>query len=65
MVGMSFSDIFNQLKELEKRFNEIRYPPEATFQPSFSFKVRKAEQDSLQNHLPDFEIDEFFNRVEQ
>lgn len=62
---MSFADIFNQLKELEKRFNEISYPPEATFQPSFSFKVRKAEQDCLQYHLPVFEIDEFLEKVEQ
>ena len=41
------AEIFNQLKELEKKFNEIKYPPEAAFQPSFSFKIRKAEQDSL------------------
>ena len=62
---MAFAEIFNQLKEFEKKFNEIKYPPEAAFQPSFSFKIRKAEQDSLQHHLPAFEIDEFFEKVEQ
>jgi len=65
MMGMVFAEIFNQLKELEKKFNEISYPPEATFQPSFSLKIRKAEQDCLQNHLLVFEIDEFFDNIEQ
>lgn len=64
-MGMAFAEIINQLKELEKRFNEISYPPEATFQPSFSLKIRKAELDCLQHHLPVFEIDEFFEKVEQ
>ena len=62
---MEFAEIFNQLKELEKKFNEVKYPPETAFQPSFSFKIRKAEQDSLHHHLPAFEIDELFEKVEQ
>jgi len=64
-MGMTFLEIFIHLKELEKRFNEISYPPEATFQPSFSFKIRKAEKDCLQCHLPAFEIEEFLEKVEQ
>jgi hypothetical protein len=64
-MGMAFAEIFNQLKEFEKKFNEIKYPPEAAFQPLFSFKIRKAEQYSLQHHLPAFEIAEFFEKVEQ
>ena len=62
---MTLVDIFNQLKELEIKFNEINYPSEATFQPSFSFKIRKAEEDCLNHHLPAFEIDEFLRKVEQ
>ena len=61
---MAFAEIFNQLKELEKKFNEIRYPPDYAFQPSFSYKIRKAEQDSLQHQLPSFEIEELFKQVE-
>ncbi len=64
-MGMTLSEIFYQLKELEIKFNEINYPPENTFQPSFFFKIRKAEQDCLQHNLPAFEIDEFLKKVEQ
>jgi hypothetical protein len=64
-MGMTFAEIFKQLKELEKKFNEIKYPPEATFQPSFSSKIRKAERDCLQYNLPEFEIEEFLGNVEQ
>ncbi len=62
---MTLSEIFNQLKELEIKFNEISYPIEATFQPSFSLKIHKAEQDCLQHSLPAFDIDEFLEKVEQ
>ncbi len=64
-MGMALAEIFNQLKELEKKFNEIKYPPETAFQPSFSLKIRKAEQDSLHYHLPAIEIDEVFKKVER
>jgi len=64
-MGMTFAEIFYHLKELEKRFNEIKYPPEATFQPSFSSKIRKAERDCSQYSLPEFEIEEFLEKVEQ
>ena len=64
-MGMIFAEIFNQLKELEKRFNEISYPPETAFQLSFSFKIRKAEQDCLQHYLRVFEIDDFLEKVEK
>lgn len=64
-MGMALAEIFNQLKELEKKFNEIKYPSEDTFQPSFSCKIRKADQDSLQHQLPSFEIEELFKQVEQ
>lgn len=59
------AEIFNQLKELEKKFNEIKYPPEAAFLPSFVSKIRKAERDSLLHHLPAFELDELFEKVEE
>jgi hypothetical protein len=62
---MAFAEIFNQLRELEKKFNEIKYPPEDTFQPSFSLKIRKAEQDSLQYQFSAFEIEELFKQVEK
>ena len=62
---MVFAEIFNQLKELEKKFNEIKYPPETTFQPSFSLKIRKAEHDSLHHRLPALEINEVFKKVEE
>jgi len=62
---MILAEVFNQLKELEKKFNETKYPPEAAFQPSFSFKIRKAERDSLLHHLPAFELDELFEKVEE
>ncbi len=62
---MTLTEIFNQLKELEKKFNEIKYPPEAAFQPSFSYKIRKAEQDSLIHRMPAFELDELFEKVEE
>ncbi|WP_292372650.1 hypothetical protein [Methanosarcina sp. UBA411] len=61
---MTLTEIFNQLRELEKKFNEIKYPPEATFQSSFASKIRKAEQDSLVHRLPVFELDELFEKVE-
>lgn len=61
---MAFAEILNQLKEFEKKFNEIKYPPEAAFQPSFSSKIRKAEQDSFKHHLPAFELDELLEKVE-
>lgn len=64
-MGMVFAEIFNQLKELEKKFNEIKYPPEDAFQPSFINKIRKAGQDSLQHQLPAFEIEELFKQVEK
>ena len=28
---MTFAEIFNQLKELETKFNEVSYPPENAF----------------------------------
>lgn len=62
---MTLADIFNQLKELETKFNEVSYPPETAFHPSFSFKIRKAEKDCLQHDLPAFDIDEFLKKVEQ
>ncbi|WP_281085406.1 hypothetical protein [Methanosarcina acetivorans] len=65
LMGMTFTEIFYHLKELEKRFNEIKYPPEATFQPSFSSKIRKAERYCSKYNLPEFEIEEFFEKVEQ
>ena len=57
-MGMLLAEVFDQLKELEKKFNEIKYPPEAAFQPSFSLKIQKAEQ-------PAFEFDELFEKVEE
>lgn len=62
---MTLGQIFNQLKELEIKFNEISYPPEFSFQPSFSFKIQKAEKDCLKHHLPEFEVEEFIRKVEQ
>lgn len=62
---MTLAEIFNQLKELEIKFNEISYPPEAAFQPYFSFKIRKTEQDCMKYNLPVFEIEEFLEKVEQ
>lgn len=62
---MTLAEIFNQLKELETKFNEISYPPEASFQPSFSSKIRKAEKDCLHHRLPDFEFEEFLEKVEK
>jgi hypothetical protein len=63
-MGMAFAEIFNQLKELEKKFNEIKYPPEDAFQPSFSNKIRKTDQDSLQTQLDVFELEELFKQIE-
>jgi hypothetical protein len=65
LVSVMLAEIFNQLKELEKKLNEIKYPPEAAFQPSFSLKIKKAEQDSLFHRLPAFELDELFEKVEE
>lgn len=62
---MTLVQIFNQLKELETKFNETIYPPETSFQPSFSSKIRKAEKDCLQHNLPEFEIEEFLEKVEK
>ncbi|MPM92280.1 hypothetical protein SDC9_139415 [bioreactor metagenome] len=62
---MTLSQIFNQLKELEIKFNEISYPPETSFQPLFSSKIRKAEQDCLRHNLSAFHINEFLKKVEQ
>ena len=64
-VYMILAQIFNHLKELEIKFNEISYPPETSFQPSFSSKIRKAEKDCLQHNLPEFEIEEFLEKVEK
>lgn len=64
-MSMLLEEVFNQLKELEKKFNEVKYPPEAAFQPSFASKIRKAEQDSLLRNLPAFELDELFEKVEE
>ncbi len=64
-MGMALAEIFNQLKDLEKKFNEIKYPSEDAFQPSFSVKIRKADQDSIQHELAAFEIEEFFKQVEK
>lgn len=58
-------EIFSQLKDLEKKFNEIKYPPETAFQPSFASKIRKAEKDSLLHNLPAFEFNELFEKVEE
>ena len=63
-MGMAFAEIFNQLKELEMKFNEIKYPPEDAFQPSFLNKIRKTDQDSLQTQLDVFEIEELFKQIE-
>jgi hypothetical protein len=62
---MTLAEIFNQLKDLETKFNEISYPPESAFQPYFSFKIRKAEKDCLQHRLPRYEIEEFLKKVEK
>ncbi|WP_048043540.1 hypothetical protein [Methanosarcina mazei] len=62
---MTFAEIFNQLKELETKFNEVSYPPENAFLPSFSFKIRKAEKDCLQHDLPAIDVDDFLKKVEQ
>jgi hypothetical protein len=65
LMDMVLAGIFDQLKELEKKFNEIKYPPEATFQPLFCSRTRKAARDSLEYNFPEFEIDEFFRKVEK
>lgn len=62
---MTLAQIFNQLKELEIKFNEISYPPESAFQLSFYFKILKANKDCVHHNLPEFEIEEFFKKVEQ
>jgi hypothetical protein len=61
---MTLAEIFNQLKELETKFNEITYPSETAFKPSFSFKIRKAEKDCSQHCLPRYEIEKYFEKVE-
>lgn len=62
---MVYAEIFNQLKELEKKFNEIKYPQDHAFQPSFLNKIRKAEQDNQQHILSAYEIEELFKQVEK
>ena len=62
---MTLAQIFNQLKELEIKFNEISYPPETSFQPFFSSEILKAEQDCLRHNLSAFHINEFLKKVEQ
>ena len=62
---MAFAEVLNQLKKLEKKFNEIKYPLEDAFQPSFSSRIQKAEQDSFKRNLPVFELDEFLEKVEK
>jgi isopropylmalate/homocitrate/citramalate synthase len=62
---MTLAEIFNQLKELENKFNEIKYPSKAAFQPSFFSKIRKAELDSLIHQMPAYELDELFEKVEE
>lgn len=62
---MAFAEILNQLKEFEKKFNEIKYPSEDAFQPSFSSKIRKAEQDSFKYNFSVYEVDEFLEKVEK
>jgi len=64
-VGTTLTEIFNQLKELEKKFNEVKYFSEAAFQPSFSSIIRKAEKNSLIQRLPAFELDELFEKIEE
>lgn len=61
---MTLAEILNQLKELEIKFNEISYPLEATFQPSFSFQILKAELESMVIRIIIFLIKETgLNRV--
>jgi hypothetical protein len=62
---MVLTGIFDQLKELEKKFNEIKYPSETAFQPLFCSKIRRAIRDSLEHNFPESEVDEFFGRVEK
>jgi len=64
-MGLSFSEILNNLKNFEKKFNETKYPPETAFLPSFSSQIQKTERYSFKHYLPAFEIDEFFEKVEQ
>lgn len=64
-MSMILEEVFNQLKELEKKFNEVKYPPEASFQPSLVSKIRKTEHDSLLHNLHAFELDELFEKVEE
>lgn len=64
-MDMVLAGVFDQLKELERKFNEIKYPPEAAFQPLFCSKIRKAVRDSLEHDFAEFEIEEFFKKVEK
>ena len=64
-MDMVLAGIFDQLKELEKKLNEIKYPPETAFQPLFCSRIRKAVYDSLEHDFSAFEIEEFFRKVEK
>lgn len=57
-------EIFKKLAVLEKQFNEIKYPPETTFRPSFSRQIRKAESECIKKDFPAFEIGELLKGIE-
>ncbi len=63
-MKIMFAEIFKKLAVLERQLNEIKYPPETTFRPSFSRKVRRAESECLKNSFPAFEIEELLKGIE-
>ncbi|MCQ1536428.1 hypothetical protein FTO70_12235 [Methanosarcina sp. KYL-1] len=62
---MKFAEILKQLAAFERMLNEIKYPPETAFQPSFSRRILKAEQESMKYDFPAFEIEDLLKKVEQ
>ena len=64
-MGMALAEIFDQLRELEKKFNEIKYPPQSVFQPAFCLRLQKAERDSYKYDFETYEIEDLLERVEE
>ncbi|MGB9927695.1 MAG: hypothetical protein ACPK85_04750 [Methanosarcina sp.] len=62
---MALAEIFDQLKELEKKFNEIKYPSEEAFQPDFCLRIKKAERDSLKHDFTVYRIEDLLEGIEK
>ena len=65
-IEQMFSDILSRLEKIEKRTDEIVYPPESSIKPEFIKRVKRAQSDIAEGKGKTYKsMDDFIRAISE